>query len=342
MLEYVINLRLAVIFPVALVLKILKWLVVSVAGIVVVALIAGRVYQEISESRDLERYPPPGQMIDIDGHLMHINCIGEGSPTVMLELGVGSASVSWYDLHKRLSEITKTCAYDRAGLGYSEPSGQPKRATDVAERLQKLLRNAGIDDELILVGWSAGGVYVREFFRRYPENVGGMLLVDSSHEQQASRMPTTSGGGADPALEIAKHLAPFGLLRLSGVLKQRVASSLGSDDAKAYLNVTYHLSHVLDTVSQESAAFNLDMDAERPPSPVGDLPLIVLTRGAPEEDAGVSREQMQQEREAWMRLQRELTALSTNGRQIIAEESGHNIHADQPQLVIDAVKNLVR
>ena len=112
----------------ALVLRVLKWLFVSVAGIVVVALIAGRVYQEISESRDLERYPPPGQMVDVDGHLMHIDCIGEGSPTVILELGVGSASVSWYDIHRRLSEITKTCAYDRPGLGYSEPIDQPKRA----------------------------------------------------------------------------------------------------------------------------------------------------------------------------------------------------------------------
>ncbi len=325
-----------------LVLRIIKWFLVSVAGIVVVALIAGRIYQEISESRDLERYPPPGQMVDVGGHLMHIDCIGEGSPTVILELGVGSASVSWYDIHRRLSEITKTCAYDRAGLGYSEPIDQPKRATDVAERLHKLLRNAGIDDELVLVGWSAGGIYVREFFQRYSENVGGMLLVDSSHEQQASRMPQTTGGGSDAALEIAKHLAPFGLVRLSGILKQRVASSRASDDAKAYLNVTYHLSHVLDTVSQESDAFNLDMDADRPPSTMGDLPLIVLTRGAPAEDSGSPEEQLQQERDARMRLQRELAALSTNGKQIIAEESGHNIHADQPQLVIDAVKELVR
>ena len=326
----------------ALVLRILKWLFVSVAGIVVVALIAGRVYQEISESRDLERYPPPGQMVDVDGHLMHIDCIGEGSPTVILELGVGSASVSWYDIHRRLSKITKTCAYDRPGLGYSEPIDQPKRAADVAEGLHKLLRNAGIDDELVLVGWSAGGVYVREFFRRYPENVRGMLLVDSSHEQQASRIPRTNGGGADPAIKIAKHLAPFGLVRLSGILKQRVASSRASNEAKAYLNVTYHLSHVLGTVSQESDAFNLDIDTDRSPSPIGDLPLIVLTRAAPEEGSNSSQDQLQQAREARMQLQRELAALSANGKQILARESGHNIHADQPQLVIDAVKELLR
>jgi pimeloyl-ACP methyl ester carboxylesterase len=273
-------------------------------------------------------------MIDVDGHLMHINCIGEGSPTLILELGVGSASLSWYDIHKQLSEITRTCAYDRAGLGYSDSTSQPKRATDVAERLHRLLRNAGIDDELVLVGWSAGGVYVRELYRRYPERVVGMLLVDSSHEQQARRLPPESGGGADPALNIAKHLAPFGLVRLSGLLEQRVASSRASDEAKAYLRVTYHLSHSLETVSQESDAFNFDINADQPPSTLGDLPLIVLTRGI--SDAS------QREREAQNQLQQELTLLSTNGKQIIASKSGHHIYADQPELLIESIEELVR
>ena len=312
----------------ALILRVLKWLLAGVISIVVISLIAGRIYQNVAESRDLERYPPPGEMIDVDGHLMHINCIGEGSPTLILELGVGSASFSWYDIHNQLSEITRTCAYDRAGLGYSDSTSQPKRATDVAERLHRLLRNAGIDDELVLVGWSAGGVYVRELYRRYPERVVGMLLVDSSHEQQARRLPRESGGGADPALNIAKHLAPFGLVRLSGLLEQRVASSRASDEAKAYLRVTYHLSHSLETVSQESDAFNFDINADQPPSTLGDLPLIVLAAG-------------ETERETRTQLQRELAALSTNSELIVAGDSGHNMHADQPQLVIDAVTELV-
>jgi pimeloyl-ACP methyl ester carboxylesterase len=309
-------------------LRILKWLLAGVVGIFVISLIAGRIYQKSSESRDLERYPPPGEMVDVDGHLMHINCIGEGSPTLVLELGVGSSSFSWYDIHKELSGITRTCAYDRVGLGYSDPNNQPKRATDVAQRLHKLLGNAGIDGELVLVGWSAGGVYVREFYRQYPERVVGMVLVESSHEQQAKRLPKDAGGGADPALRVAKHLAPFGVIRLSGILEQRVASSRGSDEAKAYLSVTYHLSHGLDTVSQESDAFDLDINAEQPPVSLGNLPLVVLAAGKNE----------QKDR---MQLQRELAALSTNSTLIVAEDSGHNIHADQPQLVFDAVREVV-
>jgi len=309
-------------------LQILRWLLAGIVGIVIISLVAGRIYQESSEARDLERHPPPGQMINVDGHLMHIYCIGQGSPTLILELGVGSASFSWYDIHKQLSGITRTCAYDRAGLGYSEPTNQLKRASNVAERLHELLGNSGIDDKLVLAGWSAGGIYVREFYWRYPEHVVGMLLVDSSHEQQARTLPQGSGAGVDPALHIAKYLAPFGLLRLSGLLEQRVASSRGSDEAKAYLRVTYHLSHALDTVSQESDAFNFDINADQPPRTLGDLPLIVLTA-------------VETGQEARTQLQRELAMLSTNSKLIVAEDSGHHIHADQPQLVIDAVIELV-
>jgi pimeloyl-ACP methyl ester carboxylesterase len=309
--------------------RILKWLLAGLVGVVALSFVAGFVYQKFSESSDLERYPPPGRLVDVNGHFMHIHCIGEGSPTVILELGIGSASFAWYDIHRQISQITRTCAYDRAGLGYSEPSDQAKRATDVAATLHELLIRAGIDDELVLVGWSAGGIYVREFYQKFPKQVVGMVLVDSSHEQQARRLPKESGGGADPALNIAKHLAPFGLIRLSGLLEKRVAASPASDEAKAYLRVTYQFSHVLDTVASESDAFNHDIDDDEPPATLGSLPLIVLAAGRTDQAVTLP-------------LQRELAALSTNGRLVVAKDSGHSIQVDQPQLITDSVRDLVR
>jgi pimeloyl-ACP methyl ester carboxylesterase len=309
--------------------RILKWLLAGLVGVVALSFVAGFVYQKFSESSDLERYPPPGRLVDVNSHFMHIHCIGEGSPTVILELGIGSASFAWYDIHRQISQITRTCAYDRAGLGYSEPSDQAKRATDVAATLHELLIRAGIDDELVLVGWSAGGIYVREFYQQFPKQVVGMVLVDSSHEQQARRLPKESGGGADPALNIAKHLAPFGLIRLSGLLEKRVAASPASDEAKAYLRVTYQFSHVLDTVASESDAFNHDIDDDEPPATLGSLPLIVLAAGRTDQAVTLP-------------LQRELAALSTNGRLVVARDSGHSIQVDQPQLIIDSVRDLVR
>jgi pimeloyl-ACP methyl ester carboxylesterase len=315
------------------ILKIFKWFSIGLVSLIFLTLAGGRIYQVVSESEDLARYPAPGELIGVDDRIMHVNCIGEGSPTVIFELGVGSASAAWSDVHKQVSLFTRACAYDRAGLGYSEPTDQPLRSSNVAQRLQKLLRAAKIEDELVLVGWSAGGVYIREFYGRYPERVEAMLFVDSSHEQQATRMPQTSGNGSDPMLGIARRLAPFGIVRMSGILDRRVERGTGSDELKSHLKAIYHQSHILDTVWRESEAFNLDISATQPPSPVGDLPLIVLTRG--------NSDTSQQERDARNQLQQELTLLSTNGKQIIASESGHHVYSDQPELVIESVEDLV-
>ena len=315
------------------ILKIFKWFFIGLVSLLILTLAGGRIYQVVSESGDLARYPAPGELVAVDDRMMHVNCIGQGSPTVIFELGVGSASAAWSEVHKQVSLFTRACAYDRAGLGYSEPTEQPSRSSNVAQRLQELLRAAGIEDDLVLVGWSAGGVYIREFYGRYPERVEAMLFVDSSHEQQATRLPQTPGKGADPMLRIAKHLAPFGLVRMSGILDRRVERGAGSDELKSQLKAIYHQSHILDTVWRESEAFNLDINATQPPSPIGDLPLIVLTRGISDTS--------QQERDARNQLQQELTLLSTNGKQIIASESGHHIYADQPELLIESVEELV-
>ena len=315
------------------ILKIFKWFSIGLVSLIILTLVGGRIYQVVSESGDLARYPAPGELIAIDERVMHVNCIGQGSPTVIFELGVGSASAAWSDVHKQVSLFTRACAYDRAGLGYSEPTDQPLRSSNVAQRLQKLLRAANIEDELVLVGWSAGGVFIREFHARYPERVEAMLFVDSSHEQQATRMPQTSGTGSDPMLGIARRLAPFGIVRMSGILDRRVERGTGSAELKSHLKAIYHQSHILNTVWRESAAFNLDISATQPPSPVGDLPLIVLTRGISDTS--------QQERDARNQLQQELTLLSTNGKQIIASESCHHVYADQPELVIESVEDLV-
>jgi pimeloyl-ACP methyl ester carboxylesterase len=317
----------------ALILKILKWFFIGVVSLIAVVLSGGWIYQVISESSDLARYPAPGELVAVDDRLLHLYCVGQGSPTVIFELGIGSVAAAWSDIHQQVSLFTRACAYDRAGLGYSEPTDQPLRSSDVAQRFQKLLQAAGIEDELVLVGWSAGGIYIREFFRQHPDQVRAMLFVASSHEQQASRTPQTPGGGAEPELKIARYLAPFGHGRLRGILEQRVDKSSGSDETKSRLKAIYHQSHILHTMWRESESFNLDIDAPRPPSPVGDLPLIVLTPG--------NQDDSQQENDARNQLQQELTLLSTNGKQIIASDSGHNIYAEQPDLLVKSIEELV-
>lgn len=313
--------------------KTFKWLAIGLVSLIALTLAAGYIYQQLRESGDLARYPAPGRLVAVDGRLMHINCIGRGSPTAVFELGIGSASATWRSVHEQVARFTTACAYDRPGLGYSEPTDESLRSGNVAERLHELLSAAGIEDDLVLVGWSAGGIYVREYHRRYPERVAALLFVDSSHEQQAGRMPETGGNGADPMLKIARHLAPFGIVRMSGVLDRRVDRGPGPEEFKSRLKAIYNQSHTLDTLWRESEAFNLDIDASRPPSPVGDLPLVVLSRGIPGEP--------DQADDVHHDLQQELVQLSTNARHIIASESGHHIYADQPALVVESIEALV-
>ena len=327
--------------------KIIKWSLAGLVCLMVVVLVAGRIYQVIAESGDLARYPAPGKLVDVGGHLMHIHCQGKGTPTVVVEQGLGNVSSSWDQIHKQIARTTRVCAYDRVGMGYSEPIAEPVRADEVARLLQRLLQGAGIEDDLVLVGWSAGGVYIREFHRQFPKKVRAMLFVDSSHEQQQFRLPELPGGGGNSVMIIAKYLAPFGLVRLSGIVDGRMEGFEGSDELKSNLVAIYHQSHAIEAMLNESEAFTLDTRGSQPPSPIGDLPLIVLTQGKPVDvtenmPPEMTLEYLQKTRMAWNEMQLELVALSTQGRQIIASESGHGIHADQPDLLIISVVELVQ
>jgi pimeloyl-ACP methyl ester carboxylesterase len=163
--------------------KTLLWLVVA---LLVLALI-GAIYQAFATEIYRRIYPPPGELVDVGGHSLHINCVGEGSPTVILESGSGATSVDWANIQPEVADTTRVCAYDRAGSGWSEPGPGPGDPQQIAAELHTLLGNAGIDGPYILVGHSFGGLYVLMYADLYPNEVEGMVLVDSSHPEQSRR-----------------------------------------------------------------------------------------------------------------------------------------------------------
>jgi pimeloyl-ACP methyl ester carboxylesterase len=329
---------------VKLVGKLFKWLFFGVALVLIVGAVGGRVYQMRSEAADLARFPPPGKMVNVGGHRMHIHCQGQGSPTVVVEQGLQGVSSAWKEITQSIAQTTRVCAYDRVGLGYSEPIDHPTRSTEVAEILHKLLGAAGVEDDLVLVGWSAGGVYVREYRRLHPEKVRAMLLVDSSHEQQQTRLPQPPARGGINTLEIAQYLAPIGVVRLSGIVKQQIERSPAPDKLKPELIALYHQSHVIQTMVRESESFTLDTRATQPPASLGDLPLIVLTPGKRAEPTGpgITPGYVQEERRVWGELQQELAAVSTRSKHVVATEGGHGIQYDQPELLVGSVSELVQ
>ncbi|MEQ8954353.1 MAG: alpha/beta hydrolase [Gammaproteobacteria bacterium] len=310
-------------------------------------LIGGRSYQLVAENRDRDRFPPPGQMIDVDGTAMHMHCTGEGSPTVVFEQGLGSLNEPWQDIFDATLATTRICYYDRLGMGYSEPLNRLVYAPEVAQRLNKLLMANGEVGDIILVGWSAGGVYIREYYRQFPDHVNGLLLVDSSHEQKGYRLPQpeSSSAGID-LMRVASYLQPFGILRLSGLVEERarppnVSRELG-DRLVAHRNTSY----AIRTSYQNSESFRADINQPEPPEGLGNLPLVVLSQGIPVEelvpDGTASELEFRREsRHVWNKLQAELAGLSSNSRHIVATESGHAIHAGQPELLIQAIRDLV-
>jgi pimeloyl-ACP methyl ester carboxylesterase len=328
-----------------------KMLFYGLVVVIFIGAIAGRIYQVTSENRDLELYPAPGELIDVNGHLMHINCLGSGSPTVILEqgLGTGGGATLWQSLHEKASKITRVCAYDRAGFGYSAPVDIPTRSSDVAANLHKLLQNYGLEDDLVLMGWSRGGVHVRAFEKLFPERVKGMVLVDSSHELQYERVPlapvqTTNG---TILYQVAQYLQPLGLWRITGLVDAQIEGFAIPEQEKSRARALYNMSHSITTLLNEIVGSEIDSDEAEAPSPLDDLPLIVITQGEPVIlpeglPPAYTLEYFEALRRVWNDLQRELTNLSTNSMQIIATESGHgNIHDKQPELIIEAISDIV-
>jgi pimeloyl-ACP methyl ester carboxylesterase len=299
--------------------------------------VGGLIYQFVAQSSDLAQWPAPGRLVDVDGDLTHIYCQGIGSPTVVVEQGNGGYYDHWHDMNSELSRLTRVCAYDRAGMGYSDSLGRVVKTDEVAQRLHKLLIAADITDDLILVGWSAGGIHVRNYYKQFPDKVAGMILVDSSHEQQQNRMSDPEPPQGFDAQRILAYLGPFGVIRLSGQIDRAMEYEPGSDEHKQRTNAVYNQSHWARAYFAEFDAFNMDQNMNRTPPSLGNISLTVLTRGKEVKQSGI----LQDREKVWQEMQNELAALSSQGKQIIASESGHSIHLDQPELVFNTAQEML-
>jgi pimeloyl-ACP methyl ester carboxylesterase len=244
------------------------------------------------------------------GRRLHINCSGmnfEGSPTVLLESGAGNDSSVWNRVQAEVAKFTRVCSYDRAGLGSSDPVSAPRTIVAVTEDLHTLLANAKVFGPYVLVGHSLGGILVRLYASYYPAQVVGMVLVDSAHEDEPDRglalIPQ------DTFKEMLKKLGPEDLVVQS---PENIASC--------------SIRTVMDALNWH-----------------GDIPLVVLTQGRPYgPDMFAVPSIAPKAYQLHLALQRDLMHRSSRGRQVIAEKSGHGIHQDQPELVIDAIRHVVK
>jgi pimeloyl-ACP methyl ester carboxylesterase len=309
---------------------------VALAGIVIVAGISFEQWSRWSVSRDFE---PVGQLIEIDGGKMHLNCSGKGTPTVVFESGLGDSSVSWIEIQPEIAKTTRVCSYDRAGRLWSERRQEPVTAVGTAARLHKLLRAASVAPPYVMVGHSLGGQLIMVFADQYPQDVSGVVLVDAKHPEAGVRYPPEIRAlndiqELDRALYTIK--AATGFMRLFESSTYEGIPYEGLAEIKNMPQTTPGLYAELDALDQ------FDAEASKTTG-FGDLPLIVLTAGripgglppefTPEVLSRFSRVQK--------KLQTELVALSTKGEQRTIVDAWHYIHYARPDVVIQAILDVL-
>lgn len=255
----------------------------------------------------------PGDKIDVGGFNLYIDCKGEGSPTVILESGLQGDVVTWKDVHPEVAKFTRVCRYDRAGLAHSDYGPTPRDAELTAQNLHTLLTRANIAPPYILVGHSFGGLLIRRYAFDFPDEVAGMVFVDSLQEdwwdEALAVLPPDSSNDSS-------RLASFRLYLRDGW--QDPSNNFEAMDISA----------VVEQV-RETGNF-------------GDIPITVLTAGKftvlnpglpPELETALAN--------LFVEEQSRLASLSTNGTQIIVPNTGHNMPRENPLFIIDAIRKMV-
>jgi pimeloyl-ACP methyl ester carboxylesterase len=343
----------------------LRWLGRAALGflsLVLVAVAIGASYQAIASAGDAKLYKPVDQMVDVNGVQMRLDCRGSGSPTVILEAGAQSWSTHWALVQDDVAQFTRVCSYDRAGYGWSEPVDEEINPKQVAKMLHTLLENGGEKPPYLMVGHSFGGVIVRTFTAEYPDEVVGMVLVDSSHENQFQQSPpeieeiskvqVETSQTSSRINQIAERL---GYIRAFKLYDAAFASLQFPEKDEAALLVEMYRTGYFAAIAREVEVMIAYCRQPCKLNSLGDMPLIVLSaeknaqeiyddwaKWAPLTDppSQISMEMAQQWADTLSGFQDELVALSTQGKRIDVKESGHNIHMEKPQAVIDAVREV--
>jgi pimeloyl-ACP methyl ester carboxylesterase len=162
-------------------------------AVVVALVLIGAAYQATASITDSRNHPPPGRLVDVGGYSLHISCLGNGTPTVILDALFPGTVSNWAWVQPEIAKTTRVCADDRAGLGWSDSGPMPRDAVQHAAELRTLLANAGVTGPYVLVGHSLGGLSVRMFADRYPDEVAGMVLVEASNPDGWKRLGKPEG-----------------------------------------------------------------------------------------------------------------------------------------------------
>lgn len=309
----------------------LPWRIARIAcgafGLLGIVAAAGAAYEGIAGAGDAAAYPLAGRLVDIGGYSLHLDCRGEGSPTVLMDAGLGGSSLDWSLVQPELARRTQVCTYDRAGMGWSETGPGPRAPSRLAEELHVLLENARVPGPYVLVGHSLAGKNVRMFAAAHPSDVAGMVLVDARSETVDATADMEGFAAALEGQAVGYSLARrFGIARLFGAAVidlPLVPAALATQMAVLQTGPS-----AIATTTLEGLSRTAD-DRALAASDLASIPLTVIAAGQNMNHAD------------WAAAQHSMAELSTNGQLIIAEGSGHAVHLERPALVIEAVRHQI-
>jgi pimeloyl-ACP methyl ester carboxylesterase len=317
----------------------MTWAIRVLAGLAVL-LVAATVLEAVLEARDRARFPPPGRMVDIGGgRRLHVRCQGNApGPTVVIEQGAGSPSILWWPVQSSVAAFARVCTYDRAGYLWSDWAGSGRGLQARVADLHAMLTAADISAPYILVAHSFGGPVARLFAKTYPAEVAGMVLVDTPEEavilRESYQTYVRQIGYFARGLGAAARL---GLVRLAATFLTAVPEGLDADAFRA-LKAYCVQPAFFRAMADDPPALSRSPEVLRGLGGAGSFgakPLVVITHGIKFPGPAAVLE------DGWLDGQRRLAALSTQGELVTAAHANHMVQSDQPQIVIDAIRNVV-
>jgi len=309
--------------------KVTERIVLAEVVLVVAALAGSSGFNAIALYCFRAVHPPPGAFYTVKGYRMHINCTGSGSPTIVLEAGLGNDALIWGKVQPVLAETTRVCAYDRAGLGWSDPAPGPRDADHIAGELHRLLLEAKVTGPIVLMGHSMAGLVMRDYATRYPADIAGIVFVDATTPLAGRYLPASieAARASDRPRWVLLRLAlVLGLPRLVGVCSRptpgfeaQVGKSLAEDNCHLHAEVAVAEEESIDQSGQETVHTG----------PYGALPILVFSQ----DPLTMSAHSSAVWTKAWNQMQEDLKKLSTRSRRIIAKGSGHHVQINRADLI---------
>ena len=307
----------------------------------------------MAEDQRMLPYVEPGQLVDIGGRRINLHCSGSGGPTVILMAGVFSWSVVWYKTQPVIAQEVRVCAFDRAGYGFSDPGPRPQILSDLVDDLHTALEAGSIPGPYVLVGHSLGGIEARLYAQRWPKEVVGMVLVDTSPAGEG--LIDEEQPGFDEAIgreSYAAGMMQCALLVAHGPLEpsrpeyKGCSAELPSDTPAAFRAIWpqfFTAYYFADKVSLMSSIYTHRYDSVDHRR-LGAMPLVVLSTKHSWGESGTPADVWANRSytKVWIALHQALANLSSHGVHRIIEGTGHEIQLDKPQAVIDAVDEVVR